>query len=448
MKLRERVEKFTDSMELVSQLLVVEMLLITAATATPQAKDGCQHQCGDYEIPFPFGTTPACYLNEDFLITCNQTYNPPKPFLRKTLNPVTHISVDGQLQVLSTVAKDCNGGGVTSGNLESKFDLKKFSISNNDNKFTVIGCKSYGTIQGGKSGRSFLTGCISLCDDIKDVENGSCTGAGCCQIDIPRGLQHINFTAYSFDDEDNVSKFNNNCTYAFVVAKSKFSFSSSYLNNLPNDKFPIVLDWTITGDGNCTERSNKSDNACNENAVCYVPKDQQRSGYRCKCKDGYQGNPYLSHGCLDINECENSTLNDCVYGHICENTEGSYRCRCRKGYHGDGRRGGEGCFANPFSVTVIVLGTGILFLVLLCSSSWLYLMWKKRKLDKLKENNIVNDGNKKQLEAVGKLATMCASLNREERPTMREVAMELERLIMMHGHNLQDNVELRAAVSK
>ncbi|CAL9077804.1 unnamed protein product, partial [Musa acuminata var. zebrina] len=45
-------------------------------------------------------------------------------------------------------------------------------------------------------------------------------------------------------------------------------------------------------------------------------------GYRCKCSQGYQGNPYVPNGCTDINEC-NSTEKPLCHG-ICINTDGGY----------------------------------------------------------------------------------------------------------------------------
>ena len=39
----------------------------------------------------------------------------------------------------------------------------------------------------------------------------------------------------------------------------------------------------------------------------------------------------------DINECENSTFNDCDKANgLCTNTNGSYLCSCNNGYRGDG----------------------------------------------------------------------------------------------------------------
>ncbi|KAF3964268.1 hypothetical protein CMV_011425 [Castanea mollissima] len=70
------------------------------------------------------------------------------------------------------------------------------------------------------------------------------------------------------------------------------------------------------------------------------------SGYRCKCKQGYRGNPYLLDGCQDINEREDPNLNDCTIAKKCVNTPGMFK---------------------------IAIGIGISFIRMLVGSNWLYL---------------------------------------------------------------------------
>ena len=43
---------------------------------------------------------------------------------------------------------------------------------------------------------------------------------------------------------------------------------------------------------------------------------------------------YFNH--LDINECQNATLNDCDANASCTNTKSSYSCMCNDGYTGNG----------------------------------------------------------------------------------------------------------------
>ncbi|KAK8510592.1 hypothetical protein V6N13_110099 [Hibiscus sabdariffa] len=58
---------------------------------------GCQDKCGDVSIPYPFGTTPSCYLNDNFSITCNQAFSPPLPQFQDTNLFLTNITLEGEL---------------------------------------------------------------------------------------------------------------------------------------------------------------------------------------------------------------------------------------------------------------------------------------------------------------------------------------------------------------
>ncbi|KAM0011023.1 putative EGF-like domain-containing protein [Helianthus debilis subsp. tardiflorus] len=90
---------------------------------------------------------------------------------------------------------------------------------------------------------------------------------------------------------------------------------------------------------------------CKENSVCTDALNElnqgYQMGYRCHCANGYQGNPYISHGCRDIDECAGDE-HDCRYH--CANTNGSYTCGCPFGKHGDGRKNGKGCTYSDGSI--------------------------------------------------------------------------------------------------
>ncbi|CAK9232279.1 unnamed protein product [Sphagnum troendelagicum] len=64
-----------------------------------------------------------------------------------------------------------------------------------------------------------------------------------------------------------------------------------------------------------------------------------------------------------INECLNSTLNNCSRNAKCINTIGSYYCNCTTGFMGDGYTNGSSCIGLP---TIVAVGLGGVLLALLC----------------------------------------------------------------------------------
>ncbi|KAK7385103.1 hypothetical protein VNO78_30814 [Psophocarpus tetragonolobus] len=161
-----------------------------------------------------------------------------------------------------------------------------------------------------------------------------------------------------------------------------YNFSTTHLQSFPNTTLPLALDWTV-GDKNCSSiDKNGGDYACKNNARC-DDKDSDY-GYRCICKDGYQGNPYL--GCTDIDECM-TAKHTCISHKNCENTDGNYTCFCRTWQSGNGRREG-GCNVHPLVIVGAVVGFVILFL----GSVIPYIIYQKRKLNKLRKKHFQQNG--------------------------------------------------------
>ncbi|VAI35998.1 unnamed protein product [Triticum turgidum subsp. durum] len=119
---------------------------------------------------------------------------------------------------------------------------------------------------------------------------------------------------------------------------------------------------TATG---CPNDAGKS--ACrSSHSSCTNITNNYRTGYVCRCNDGYEGNPYLpgDGGCQDVNECARPDMFVC--SGVCTNTPGGYHCVCPPRSRGDPRIK-DGCLKSSLSLGVgIGIGSGaaLLFLVL------------------------------------------------------------------------------------
>lgn len=274
------------------------------------AKPGCVDRCGDIRIPYPFGTTENCYQHYSFFVTCNETSN--KLVVQSSSIEVTNISLDGQMKILQYIVQDCYASNVSTRYSRASLNFPPhLTVNNTANKFTIMGCDTYGYVSGRRfpSKHNYTTGCITRCDSRASLEEGSCKGSGCCKTSIPSNVSSVDVRVYSFSSNyKDVLDFND-CGYAFVGEDSAFTFSADNLTNLRNvGNFPMVVDWAI-GDETCDEaKMNRSAYACvSQNSMCYKPENGY--GYRCRCWEGYQGNPYLIDGCLGMHYCASFMAN-------------------------------------------------------------------------------------------------------------------------------------------
>ncbi|KAL1215157.1 Wall-associated receptor kinase 5 [Cardamine amara subsp. amara] len=288
-----------------------------------QPRKDCQTRCGNVTIEYPFGISPDCYYpipgDDSFNLTCEKD----QLFFGENF-PIINISHSGELRILKAISYSCyNNTKLTDQDIYTT-TLTNFTVSNK-NRFTAVGCNTYAVMTRMKEDGNYSTGCLSLCDSLP-VGNGLCSGDGCCQTSVPQGSQSFVIRSNRFNSQRSINGFNP-CSFAFLVEDGMFNFSvEEDLLSLRNvRKFPIVLDWSI-GDKTCEQVGNTS--ICGGNSNCF--NSTTRNGYICKCKPGFDGNPYLLDGCQDIDECT-SSIHNCFGTSICENTIGSFYCKCPSG---------------------------------------------------------------------------------------------------------------------
>ncbi|WOL19308.1 hypothetical protein Cni_G28106 [Canna indica] len=372
-------------------MMLVMLIVTTAAAAatTKNALPGCPDKCGNITVPFPFGIKPGC-SRESFDLTCDDTHSPPRLVIYDDIQIISNISLQpAELTVRLNASRACyNETGYVGGHNTylSAGSGRPFRISTR-NRFTAIGCATFAYFDSGEG--YYVSGCVSLCRNVSDFVDGSCTGVGCCQSSISPGMW---FYETAFDD-----KFNKNtvadfspCSYAFLVDENKFQFKVSDLKRTDDFTTPVALNWAIRN-RTCDEaKRNVTSYACrSQNSDCFKAIDDD--GYICNCSKGYHGNPYLDDGCQDIDECKLSNQYPC-YGD-CMNTNGSYTCKCPKGKTGDPSVK-DGCRSKDhFTLALKAItgaSVGIFFIVLI--SLFVCLGLQRRKLIRTKQKFFEQNG--------------------------------------------------------
>ncbi|KAG8057088.1 hypothetical protein GUJ93_ZPchr0002g23940 [Zizania palustris] len=349
---------------------------------------GCLSKCGDVDIPFPFGIGHECALQTqetskyDFKIDCLSAHDGTRrPFFRG--NEVTKISVEeGKAWMnmnMSTYCYDSASGTMKGRRASADFSDSPYWISE-DNKVVVIGCQTFAYMEI----NFVVTGCSLTCDRGFIPTNGKCSGSGCCQLDFPKGTWY--YSTY-FSENYNTSQIwkSSPCSYVAVIESTAFNFNTTYVNStIFYDTYrgatPVMLDWIVTIDTCDKAKRNSTSYTCiSENSNCV---DEPKGGYRCKCSDGYRGNPYIQDGCKDIDECLDNSTYPCMG--ICKNTMGNYTCSCNQGSH---MVNNGICVPNQKSAFpakhVIGGSTGLVVLVIAITSACF--IQERRKLQHIKQ---------------------------------------------------------------
>uniref|UniRef100_A0A0E0NI57 Protein kinase domain-containing protein n=1 Tax=Oryza rufipogon TaxID=4529 RepID=A0A0E0NI57_ORYRU len=108
------------------------------------------------------------------------------------------------------------------------------------------------------------------------------------------------------------------------------SVNEGYLNvsNMLNDTSPEGDELIVVHTVDASQRSTTYACISAHSECANATHGKMSLGYRCKCSAGFDGNPYVSDGCTDIDECSQPNL----CNGICLNYPGGYNCtKCPRG---------------------------------------------------------------------------------------------------------------------
>ncbi|CAO1940175.1 unnamed protein product [Urochloa humidicola] len=216
------------------------------AVAAP--RPDCPSVCGNVNTPYPFGIGVECAWpgtgsdNLDFTITCNDSFNPPRPYTGDF--EIISISLEaGEMRVYSLLSYICyNSSNTTKSNGVNSwsFDFATFLISPTRNVFTGIGCDTLAFLSG-RADCSYFTGCITTCVSLHEAaqDGEECTGLGCCQSSVPTNLTTVD-VYWGNDDKytpTNLAWRYSPCSYAFIAEKGWYHIKRRDLTRVANKSF-------------------------------------------------------------------------------------------------------------------------------------------------------------------------------------------------------------------
>ncbi|CAO2207078.1 unnamed protein product [Urochloa humidicola] len=379
-------------------VLVSAWLAIAPAAPFGGENASCQRRCGDLDIPFPFGIGRGCYHDTGegditFGLTCHRTAGGGHRTISGESVEVVGLSVRrGQARIRNSIVPWCYDPASRSMDEETEpwVDLSdsQFRLSVEANRLVVVGCNSFAYVRSVNTGKEYMTGCMATCPSAGQLENGSCSGMGCCEAAIPRGINtYQTLFEHSFNTS-NITGFSR-CSYAVLMEAAAFSFQTTYVTTgdfveSTGGKVPLVLDWVV-GKEACHEavRNTTAYMCVSSNSECVD--SSNGPGYLCNCSRGYDGNPYVPDGCQDVNECDGTRFKyPCSVAGTCVNTAGGFLCSCPDKTTGNAYNGT--CEAKKSQLGVLMaVGVSVGLVVVVVATSCAYMIHQKRSLAAVKQ---------------------------------------------------------------
>ncbi|KAK1566853.1 hypothetical protein Q3G72_004899 [Acer saccharum] len=444
-------------LQLLFQIVFLSLLInVLAKISLPISKPNCPSSCGNVSIPFPFGIGSNCYLNDSFAVDCKFDHH--KPFLRSINLEVLNITLpDFGILVNHPVLNSCLS------NESTLLENTPFLFSDR-NRFVSVACDNFAIMS---SNNSPLCGCLSICDGSHAFEMGNCFGVKCCQTTIPTKLKSYK-ASYNILNNNSQGENQQKCKYAFLVDHDLFSTSISAEDVANIKQVPVLLNWNIQESSFDLDEKNKSQDY-QSSTHCKAFND---GSVHCVCIEGYGGNPYLPDGCQGISAGLGSLflligawwlwtivqkrkeikLKEKLFKRnggllLQQQLTSSEASRDRCGLFSSREldqatehfnvnrilgQGGQG--QKPTSITRVQ--DGLSLITNFIDST------EENSLNEILDNQVLSSGKKEEIMAIANIAKRCLNLKGRQRPTMKEIAMELEGIrAPQKDSNIQKNYE-------
>ncbi|KAK1410849.1 hypothetical protein QVD17_37390 [Tagetes erecta] len=371
--------------------------------------------CGNVTIPYPFGIGANCAINPWYIIDCVAS----TPYLPALNNmKVFGVDLENRTIIVSTPrVTDCQSPILNSSEIMGvDLDGSPFWFSDTQNIFVFEGC-GIATLM--NNGSSVLATCYTTCRGIILSDKDNCFGTGCCKtdIDISYYIKSYGISLTGMEEEDA------GCGSAFLVDETSYDEGRFSITN--TSVIPVSLMWALTRSDQLTCYGNNREayeiDMFNGTSV---------EIWSCYSYSQLEGNPYLIDGCIYNRDYGTSCYIEDDPQHKCRRCRDSGgTCKWDRIYTVD-----SSIFSENFNChheNKISMGV-ILGLPIFSSSNMKASAMEEGRVMSIFDAVVIKEGTRDELLTAANLAMRCLNLNGKHRPTMREVAIELETIRSSH----------------